>query len=157
MFNGSRGRLELEVVESDFVSPRAAGGLKGSALHGVDAAAEDGWATLTVRPYWERPRQIPVPGYTRQGHGGADKLMTARLFSADDQTRAGAPERRGEATARTATAAERRASERANTADPLGRGATARDGALALLTGLAANRSFETKEPVTVADLLTIP
>jgi predicted dehydrogenase len=135
MFNGSRGRLELEVVESDYVSPRAAGGLKGSALHGVDAAAEEGWATLTVRQYWERPRQIPVSGYTRQGHGGADKLMTAELFGADD---AG-----GE--------------ERANTADPLGRGATARDGALALLTGLAANRSFETREPVTVADLLTIP
>jgi predicted dehydrogenase len=132
MFNGSRGRLELEVVESSFVSPYAAGELKGAALHGVQAAVEEGWATLTVRPYWEQPRRIPVHGYTRHGHGGADVLMTAQLFGGDAGARAGAP-------------------------DPLGRGATARDGALALLTGLAANRSFETREPVTVADLLTIP
>jgi len=39
--------------------------------------------------------------------------------------------------------------------DPLERAATADDGALALLTGLAANRSFETGQPVRVADLLT--
>jgi predicted dehydrogenase len=125
MFNGSRGRLELEVVESDFVSPYAAGELKGAALHGVQAAVEEGWARLTVRPFWEQPRQVPVPGYTRGGHGGADTRMTGVLFG--------------------------------GRTDPMGRAATARDGALALLTGLAANRSFETGEPVRVADLLTIP
>lgn len=38
--------------------------------------------------------------------------------------------------------------------DPLERSATARDGALALLTGLAANRSMETGAPVRVAGLL---
>jgi hypothetical protein len=41
--------------------------------------------------------------------------------------------------------------------DPMNRAASARDGALALLTGLAANRSFETGQSVRVADLLTIP
>jgi hypothetical protein len=41
--------------------------------------------------------------------------------------------------------------------DPLARSATARDGAFALLTGLAANRSLETHEPVRVADLLDLP
>jgi predicted dehydrogenase len=124
MVNGSRGRLELEVVESEFVSPTAAGALKGAALHGTEAAAEGGSATLTLRPYWEPPRPIEVAGYTREGHGGADARMTAVLF--------------GGAT------------------DPLGRAATARDGALALLTGLAANRSFATGEAVRVADLLTL-
>lgn len=124
MVNGSRGRLELEVVESDFVSPYAAGELKGAALHGVQAAIEEGWAKLTVRPFWEQARQVPVSGYTRTGHGGADVRMTGVLFG-------GHP-------------------------DPMDRGATARDGALALLTGLAANRSFETGQPVRVADLLTI-
>ncbi|MFI6760583.1 Gfo/Idh/MocA family protein [Micromonospora sp. NPDC050417] len=124
MVNGSRGRLELEVVESDFVSPYAAGELKGAALHGVQAAIEEGWAKLTVRPFWEQARQVPVAGYTRTGHGGADVRMTGVLFG-------GHP-------------------------DPMDRGATARDGALALLTGLAANRSFETGQPVRVADLLTI-
>lgn len=41
--------------------------------------------------------------------------------------------------------------------DPLARSATARDGAFALLTGLAANRSLETHAPVRVADLLDLP
>ncbi|GAB3843071.1 hypothetical protein GCM10029963_17140 [Micromonospora andamanensis] len=41
MVNGSRGRLELEVTESEFVSPAAAGALKGAALHG-DQAADEG-------------------------------------------------------------------------------------------------------------------
>ncbi|MER7167131.1 Gfo/Idh/MocA family oxidoreductase [Micromonospora sp. NPDC000207] len=124
MVNGSRGRLELEVVESEFVSPAAAGALKGAALHGTEAAAEGGSATLTLRPYWEPPRSIEVAGYTREGHGGADARMTAVLFGGET--------------------------------DPLGRAATARDGALALLTGLAANRSFETGQAVRVADLLTL-
>jgi predicted dehydrogenase len=41
--------------------------------------------------------------------------------------------------------------------DPMRRMATQRDGALSLLTGLAANRSFETGGPVRVADLLRVP
>lgn len=123
MFNGSRGRLELHVVENDFVSPAGARGLKG-AVHGVDAAIEEGSARITVHPFWERPREVPVPGHTREGHGGADARMTAVLFGGEN--------------------------------DPMGREASARDGALALLTGLAANRSFETGQPVQVADLLTI-
>ena len=38
--------------------------------------------------------------------------------------------------------------------DPLGRRATERDGALALLSGLAANASAESGAPVKVADLV---
>lgn len=40
--------------------------------------------------------------------------------------------------------------------DPLDRSATARDGALALLTGLAANRSMDTGGPVRVSELLDL-
>jgi hypothetical protein len=40
--------------------------------------------------------------------------------------------------------------------DPMARSATARDGALALLTGLAANRSMATGAPVRVDDLLEL-
>jgi predicted dehydrogenase len=139
MVNGSKGRLELEMVESDRVDPAATGGLKGEeaaaarraapgdgVLHGTAAATEHGWMRLQVRPYWAAPRDIEVPGYTREGHGGADVRMTERLFG---------------------TAAE---------PDPLGREAGARDGALALLTGLAANESFRTGAPVAVADLLDL-
>ena len=125
MVNGSRGRVELEVVESDHVSPTAAGALKGAALHGDEAAAEAGGATLTLRPFWQPPTRIPVEGHTRTGHGGADTRMTRVLFG--------------------------------DAPDPMGRAATARDGALALLTGLAANRSFATGAPVRVAELLDLP
>jgi predicted dehydrogenase len=124
MVNGSRGRLELEVVESDHVSAAGAGELKGAAVHGVAEAAERGWATLTVRPFWAPPRDVPLPDVSREGHGGADGRMTAVLLGAET--------------------------------DPLARSATARDGALALLTGLAANRSMEAGAPVRVADLLDL-
>jgi predicted dehydrogenase len=107
MFNGSKGRLELEVVESSYAG--------GDAAHG---------GTLTLRPFWSPPTPIEMQPYDRDGHGGADKRMTAVLMG-------GVP-------------------------DPLRRSATARDGALALLTGLAANQSLQTAAPVRVADLLDL-
>ncbi|NUR27962.1 MAG: Gfo/Idh/MocA family oxidoreductase [Catenulispora sp.] len=121
MVNGSEGRLELEVVESDHVDPARAGALKGAALHGAEAAVEQGGVSLRLRPYWRKPVDIPLSGVKREGHGGADAAMTAVLF--------------GGAT------------------DPLHRSATAVDGALALATGLAANRSLETGAPVRTDDL----
>jgi predicted dehydrogenase len=115
MINGSRGRLELEVVESDHVSPGHTGVLVGP---------ERGGASLTVRPFWAPPRAVELPAYERAGHGGADARMTAVLLGAES--------------------------------DPMDRSATARDGAQALLTGLAANRSMRTGAPVRVADLLAL-
>jgi predicted dehydrogenase len=127
-FNGSKGRLELEVVESDHVSPAAAGSTKGSAqLHGAAAAAEAGGYTLQLRPFWRPPQSIDVPGYTRSGHGGADARMTRQLF--------------GDA-------------EVGREPDSLGRSATERDGAASLLVGLAANESMRIGAPIRVADLL---
>ena len=124
MFNGSKGRLELDVVESDHVRLDGAGELKGEAIHGAAAAVEKGSATITVRPFWAPPRVVPVPGRSRDGHGGADARMTAVLLGG--QT------------------------------DPMARSATARDGALALLTGLAANRSMASGAPVRIADLVDL-
>jgi len=134
--NGSRGRLELEVVESDHVNPDLAGEVKGhsaalhresetAALHGVQAATEHGGTRLTLRPYWSPPQDVELPPLQRGGHGGADARMTAAIFGGTT-----------------------------GTPDPLGRTATARDGALALLTGLAANASVERGGPVDVADLI---
>jgi len=128
MFNGSAGRLELEVVENDHVDLRAAGGVKGAAplaggaLHGAEAPAEAGGTRLTLHPFWRPPRTLELPDRPRTGHGGADERMAAVLF--------------GGAT------------------DPLDRSATSRDGADALLTGLAANASIASGEAVAVAGLL---
>jgi len=178
MVNGSRGRLELEVVENDHVSPEAAGRLKGGGprrpdpttaagpqagaragadgtaagdratgartdadaaagdrtpasaqLHGDAAAAESGWYTLTVRPFWRQPYRVEVPGYTREGHGGADQRMLDVLFGPDGDD---------------------------GTPDELGRAATERDGAASLLVGLAGNASLANGAPVRCADLLEL-
>jgi hypothetical protein len=59
-------------------------------------------------------------------HGGGDTRMLAEIFGGE------------------------------RTTDPLGRASTHRDGALSLLTGLAANRSFETGLPVQVDDILSL-
>ncbi len=119
MVNGSKGRLELEVVESDHVSPAAATDVKQGG-----ASVEAGSITLTIRPFWAPPYAVELQPHDRGGHGGADRRMAAVLLG--------------------------------GTEDPLHRSATARDGALALLTGLAANRSLETARPVRVADLLDL-
>ncbi|WP_430791417.1 Gfo/Idh/MocA family protein [Actinoplanes sp. G11-F43] len=81
MFNGSRGRLELEVVESDHVAPAAAAGVKGEP--GAESTAEQGFKRLLVRPFWAPPREITVDGLSRQGHGGADVRMLADLIRPD--------------------------------------------------------------------------
>jgi hypothetical protein len=80
-----------------------------------------------VRRYWQPPQQVDVPGYTREGHGGADARMTRVLFG-----------------------------DGGRLPDELGRAATERDGATSLLVGLAGNESMRTGAPVRVANLLEI-
>jgi predicted dehydrogenase len=124
-FNGSEGRLELDVVENSFVDPGTAGTAPGEALHGA-AAAPDHSSRLTLRRHWEKPVELDLPDATGEGHGGGDARMLAEIFGGE------------------------------RTVDPLGRASTHRDGALSLLTGLAANRSFETGLPVQVDDILSL-
>jgi predicted dehydrogenase len=124
-FNGSQGRLELDVVENSFVDPSAAGNVPGEALHGVEAAPEHS-SRLTLRRHWDKPVELDLPETTSEGHGGGDARMLAEIFGG------------------------------ARPADPLGRASTHRDGALSLLTGLAANRSFETGLPVHVDEVLAL-
>jgi hypothetical protein len=174
MFNGSRGRLELEVVESAFVDPARARGVKGgpgaqpvgaapsqrltaaresAALHGVNAAPEAGHTTMTLHPYWEAPRPVELPPLVREGHGGADARMAADIFGRRAACRSGAqPALDSRAACR--SGAQPALDSRAATPDPLGRSATERDGALALLTGLAANASAASGAPVDVGDLI---
>lgn len=119
MVNGSRGRLELEVVENTWVSGQQ------PAVHGKEANPEEGGVRLTVQPLFGRSRDIPVES-GGGGHGGADERMTEVLYGPPGQP------------------------------DPLARRATHRDGALSLLTGFAANQSFETGRPVHVTNLLDL-
>lgn len=127
MVNGSAGRLELEVVENDYVSSAGGGQMIGAQLHGDAEAAETGGYSITVRKFWQKPYQVEVPEYSRAGHGGADQRMTQILFA-----------------------------ENAGQPDALRRRATHRDGAASLLVGLAANESLRSNAPVRVADILEI-
>ena len=128
MFNGSRGRFELEVTESSHTrSPAEADSdlpAQAAVLHGVGDSGPNSGARLLLRPLWQQPSQISLP--PRHGdHGGGDVRMLEELFGTPDP-------------------------------DPLGRHATHHDGALSLLTGLAANESFRTGLPVRVSDLLDL-
>ncbi|MEV1063536.1 Gfo/Idh/MocA family oxidoreductase [Streptomyces sp. NPDC050263] len=90
MVNGSAGRLELEVEESRWQSPRPRTVCDTGAPH-------EGGVRLTLRPLWRPPADIPVE--TRHdAHGGGDARMLDALFATD---------RTGAANTATATATER--------------------------------------------------
>ncbi|MCI3274047.1 Gfo/Idh/MocA family protein [Streptomyces cylindrosporus] len=131
MFNGSAGRLELEVEESRWQAPVTRVTSNSGALHGDTAAEHAGGARLTLRPLWKPPVDIPLDA-AHEAHGGGDPRMLDALFGPVDAD-GGSP------------------------VDPEGARhptATERDGALALAVGLAANRCFETGRPVAVRDLV---
>ncbi|MDH6455376.1 MULTISPECIES: Gfo/Idh/MocA family oxidoreductase [unclassified Streptomyces] len=123
-FNGSGGRLELLVEESTWTRSEVRVQGDTAVLHGEAVGDTAGRTELTLRRFWEPPREIKV--HTGEGgHGGGDVRMLADLF--------GEPE-----------------------ADPLGRAADEIAGARSLVTGLAANRSFESGGPVRTRNLLHI-
>jgi predicted dehydrogenase len=129
MFNGSAGRLELEVTESRWQPrPNRAEPTPG-AVHGEVAMANAGGATIRVRELWKPPTDVPVT-VDHGGHGGGDERMLTALYG---PAGSGAGPESGDA-----------ACQRANQ----------RDGALALAVGAAANESFLTGQPTRIADLL---
>jgi len=142
MFNGSHGRLELEVVESTHRLP-ADGESLGGLIHGAAALPHAGPAKVTVQKLWQEAKELPVV-YDHEGtchysamrtrvdailgHGGGDARMLNVLFGPLP----------GEA-AETGDAAQQSANER--------------DGTLALAVGLMANESFKTGQFVDIASL----
>ncbi|KAI5927299.1 hypothetical protein F4810DRAFT_650198 [Camillea tinctor] len=114
-FNGTGGRLELEVVENSYVNS------------GGDQAAEGSIErrTLLLRPLFEKPREIEIPVGVG-AHGGGDTVLLNDLF--------GEP-----------------------VTDEYMRAASHIDGALSILTGIAANKSIATGQVVNVDDVLRIP
>ncbi|MFI6932089.1 Gfo/Idh/MocA family protein [Streptomyces sp. NPDC050287] len=129
MFNGSAGRLELEVEESRWQPPRARITSGSGAVHGDTAAEHAGGARLTLRPLWRPPVDIPLVT-AHEAHGGGDPRMLDALFGPVNPAH---PSDAGAGTHPTATE---------------------RDGALALAVGLAANQCFESGLPVRVCDVV---
>ncbi|KAG8741425.1 hypothetical protein FRC10_002872 [Ceratobasidium sp. 414] len=126
MFNGSHGRLELEVVESTHRTPSDPQ-LTGGQIHGTAALPNAGHASVKVQRLWEPPQIIPVE-YEHGDHGGGDKRMLNVLFGP----------LQGEVT---------------DSGDAAKQSADERDGTYALAVGLMANESFKTGKFVTFESL----
>ena len=142
MFNGSAGRLELEVTESAWQPPRGGVDSPGGAIHGEAAMANAGGATIRLRKLWERPSEEPL-AVGHGGHGGGDERMLTALYGPADSGAAPSPDSPGSP-----------GSARGEDGDAARQSATERDGALALVVGAAANECFLTGQPVRTADLV---
>lgn len=123
-FTGTKGRIDFDVLERDYVSGAKADHNLATNVKGGAAAAVHEPTSLILRPHWQPPQEIELPQANAGGHGGADALMLADIFAPT-----GVP-------------------------DPLGRAAGVRDGAYSILTGIAANQSLATGLPVAVAPLV---
>jgi hypothetical protein len=136
MFNGSAGRLELEVTESAWQPLRGGVESPGGAIHGEFAMANAVGATIRLRKLWAPPSEVPV-AVGRDGHGGGDERMLTALYGPADSRDEPGP-----------------GSSVAESGDAARQSATQRDGALALAVGAAANECFLSGQPVLIADLM---
>ena len=131
--NGTRGRLELEVVERTHVHPGSAGKMLGpdgkkapvvdpSVTH-VDAAggARAFGSRLVLQQHWDEARELPIPEGVG-AHGGGDAMLLDDVFLGVGD-------------------------------DPLGRQAHYVDGVRSVIVGIAANESIRTGETVRLSAL----
>lgn len=114
VFTGTKGRLELEVVERAYIN---SGGEQSQ-----EGALE--YRSILLRPMFGKPTEVEIP-VSAGGHGGGDPQLLNDIF--------GTPK-----------------------PDAFHRAASHIDGALSILTGIAANRSINTGQTVRVNDLVNI-
>ncbi|KAK7441552.1 hypothetical protein VKT23_016545 [Stygiomarasmius scandens] len=127
MFNGSRGRLELNVCESEYRLPSTSDNAMGGLIHGTGSLPNVGPTSVTLHPLWEKPKTLEAE-VDHGAHGGGDKRMLSVLFGP-------------------------REGELVDTGDASKQSANEKDGAKALAVGLAANESFKTGKFVDIEDL----
>lgn len=113
-FNGSKGRIQVSVVENTYVNA-------GDNVHAEGAVKEK---SITVFPMFGEPYNVPIEE-AEGGHGGGDPILLNDLF--------GTPSN-----------------------DPYNRAASHEDGAMSILTGIAANKSISTGMPIKVDDLIRL-
>ncbi len=124
-FNGTRGRLEFNVVESSYVR---AGTPEDFTMPGMRELAQDKKSMVPMivfQPLWGKPMVIDVDEGDLSGHGGGDARLLRDIFVGPGN-------------------------------DPLGHAAGYLDGARSILTGIAANVSIRTGQPVRVRDLVRL-
>ncbi|MEV0622402.1 Gfo/Idh/MocA family oxidoreductase [Nonomuraea sp. NPDC050404] len=74
-FNGTAGRLELDVVEREWTPPHAA--IDPSASSKEHASGS--WERLMLRRHWSEPEEVPIESGAG-GHGGGDRLLLDDVF-----------------------------------------------------------------------------
>jgi predicted dehydrogenase len=121
-FNGTKGRLEIDVTEKSYVSAsegdhNLSRNVTGGSTHKVVEPT-----TLLFRAHWGEPQKIELDECNAGGHGGGDAVLLRDVF--------GEPQ-----------------------PDALGRAAGHEDGALSILTGIAANQSMATGLPVKISEM----
>lgn len=112
--NGSKGRIEMHVVERTYIN---SGGDKEN-----EGALEV--KKITVHPMFGAPYEVEVEELAG-GHGGGDPILLNDMF--------GVPKE-----------------------DPFNRAASHVDGAMSILTGVAANKSIASGLPVNIRDLIDL-
>lgn len=112
VFNGTKGRIEMKVVEQSYIN---AGGDKA-----LEGALEE--KSIKVYPMFEAPYEVEIIEGIG-GHGGGDPVLLNDLFGIPVE-------------------------------DPLNRAAGHYEGAMSVLTGVAANKSIASGQPVLIKQLL---
>lgn len=129
MFNGTHGRLELEVVENAFRLPIPKGSNNASEhVHGDSALPNEGHSKIILHKLWQQPVNVPYQE-AKGGHGGGDEAMLDEIFG-------------------------RKEGEEERKCPVNGLSADQKDGALAMAVGLAANESFKSGKQVFIKELL---
>ncbi|MCX7787961.1 MAG: Gfo/Idh/MocA family oxidoreductase [Spirochaetes bacterium] len=83
-FNGTKGRLEYEVVETSYVSG-AEEDINRPDIRDAREIQIQEEAVITLRPHWGKPQRIPLSSGRAGGHGGADAILLRDLFIGDRQ------------------------------------------------------------------------
>jgi hypothetical protein len=79
-FNGTRGRLEYEVVETTYVSGSESD-VNRAEIRDTREFKVDEPVRILVRPLWAKPYEVKVETAEGVGHGGGDKRMLADVFA----------------------------------------------------------------------------
>jgi predicted dehydrogenase len=123
-FNGTKGRLEFNVVEKSYVSGDHED-FNQPGMRELEGDKKEMVPEIIFQAHWEKPQVITYEQGDKGGHGGGDVRLLNDLFLGVSE-------------------------------DPLGHAAGYVDGAMSILTGIAANKSMATGLPVTVADLVKL-
>lgn len=82
-FNGTKGRLEVEVVEKSYVSGSDGDQNRPDLADGAEIDLQE-TTRILVRPHWGKAREVPIDSGAEAGHGGGDARLLRDLFVGTD-------------------------------------------------------------------------